>query len=502
MFPRGITLDLLGVLLDAGGEVAGALVDARPALPRLLQRLVDRGLVFRYLDVDQKTLTWTAHPFVRERFAKLLGCPASAVFGAVAERLGQGLERRPENKPTDVALLDRYELQIEALRLAGRVQEAFDLYWFGLGGFTHLGFVLGDYTRGYRILQGFVPKNGDLGRFGEGLAPNDKSVGLNALALMARRLGRLQEALAVREEDDARNRQMNVPKLSSIGLQNTSDLAIDLGQLQRARCAADAAFAEAALAKSDEQQKFSLASRAWAAHLAGDMAAALDNFAAAIALDKKQLLCSLDGQHRARLHLDSGDAPACREIVDAGLDIARRQAWNFELPAWHALLARLALAEQQDPQPHITEIRGWTARTGAMEWIIEAHLVSARRAVAQQSLVTALAEADDGLRQARLCGYRLKEIELLVTQSAIHLAWPDASQALQAARQALDLSTDPDCGYAWGEADAAHAWGLAFVALGQPEPARRAFTLALAVRQRIGHPQLAATQQALARLGN
>ena len=44
------------------------------------------------------------------------------------------------------------------------------------------------------------------------------------------------------------------------------------------------------------------------------------------------------------------------------------------------------------------------------------------------------------------------------------------------------------------------AWGQAFVALGQPEPARRAFTQALAVRQRIGHPQAAATHTALAAL--
>ena len=135
-----------------------------------------------------------------------------------------------------------------------------------------------------------------------------------------------------------------------------------------------------------------------------------------------------------------------------------------------------------------------------MQWIIEAHSLAARQALAQADLGRARAEAEDGLRQARLCGYRLKEIELLVTLSAIHLAWPDPAAALAAARQALDIATAPDCGYAWGEADAAHAWGLAFVALGQPEPARRAFTQALAARQRIGHPQAAATRTALAAL--
>ena len=50
------------------------------------------------------------------------------------------------------------------------------------------------------------------------------------------------------------------------------------------------------------------------------------------------------------------------------------------------------------------------------------------------------------------------------------------------------------------DADAAQAWGLAFVALAQPEQARRAFTQALAVRERIGHPQAQASRDALARL--
>ena len=158
------------------------------------------------------------------------------------------------------------------------------------------------------------------------------------------------------------------------------------------------------------------------------------------------------------------------------------------------------MAEGQDPQVHLSAIRTWTARSGELQWIIEAHTLAAQHALSQADLAGACAEAEDGLRQARLCGYRLLEIELGVTLSAIHLAWPDAAAALVAARQALDLSTAPDCGYAWGEADAAHAWGLAFVALGQPEPARRAFTQALAVRQRISHPQAAATRTALAAL--
>src|SRR5262249_23378208 len=48
VFPRGITIELLGTIVDAGGQVAGLLVNAKPVLARLLARLLDRGLVFRY----------------------------------------------------------------------------------------------------------------------------------------------------------------------------------------------------------------------------------------------------------------------------------------------------------------------------------------------------------------------------------------------------------------------------------------------------------------------
>ena len=73
-------------------------------------------------------------------------------------------------------------------------------------------------------------------------------------------------------------------------------------------------------------------------------------------------------------------------------------------------------------------------------------------------------------------------------------------RAVAAAREALDLATADDCQYAWGEAVAAHAWGTAFEALGQREHSQRAFRQALAVRERIEHPQADATRAALARL--
>src|SRR5262249_33561031 len=116
VFPRGVSRELLGTLIDAGGEVAGLLLNAKPRLVGLLGNLRARGLVFEYR--SGLAINWTAHPFLRESFGKLLGCPVERIFEVVSEALGAGLEKRPDNKPTKVDDLDCYERLIEVTRLA------------------------------------------------------------------------------------------------------------------------------------------------------------------------------------------------------------------------------------------------------------------------------------------------------------------------------------------------------------------------------------------------
>jgi tetratricopeptide (TPR) repeat protein len=163
------------------------------------------------------------------------------------------------------------------------------------------------------------------------------------------------------------------------------------------------------------------------------------------------------------------------------------------------LLAQIALAEDIDPTSHLDATRAWTSRTGDMAWIIEAHLLAARHQLARGDTQAALGEAETGLLHAVACGFGLLRIELLVALARIRLAWPDPPKAIQAAREALDLAAHPDCGYAWGEADAAQAWGEAYFANSELALAQRAFTRALEVRRRIEHPGVSETERWLAR---
>jgi tetratricopeptide (TPR) repeat protein len=209
----------------------------------------------------------------------------------------------------------------------------------------------------------------------------------------------------------------------------------------------------------------------------------------------------MQGSGYARHNLDLGDLAAARALCGHGLERARANNWNILFPWLHALLARIDLADGNDPTNYIAEVHAWTSRTGEMQYIIEAHLLTARHLLSSGDPQAALGEVESGLLHAVACGYGLLRIELLVALARIRLVWPDAPKAIQAAREALDLATHPDCKYAWGEADAAQVWGEAYFADHEMTLAKRAFTQALKVRKRIEHPGVAETQKWLVRTG-
>src|SRR5262249_1715808 len=64
----------------------------------------------------------------------------------------------------------------------------------------------------------------------------------------------------------------------------------------------------------------------------------------------------------------------------------------------------------------------------------------------------------------------------------------------------LDRATAPECGYAWGEADALHVAGRAHLKLGELDQAREMLTAALALRKRLGHAEVNRTRFALEEL--
>ena len=133
----------------------------------------------------------SAHPFLREFFKKLLGTvEPAALHEAIRFRLAQSVEVHPAKRPTDTALLDRYELLIDHTRRSGKVKDACRLYSFTLGGYSHVGKTLGENVRGSRILAGLL-RDPDLSAE---LSVKDRWEMLKDAALYDRNLGDLTAA--------------------------------------------------------------------------------------------------------------------------------------------------------------------------------------------------------------------------------------------------------------------------------------------------------------------
>lgn len=152
-FPRGIDPGMALRLADLGGVIAGALKDARQSsIEAALKRLERIGLATR-----APSGRFTAHPFIRQHFRALLGAQdEAAIHEAERARLQLSLELRPNAPPTTVAALDTLEALLVHTVLAGRVEEASELYFVTLGGFRHLGLELGELARGLRLMKAFA----------------------------------------------------------------------------------------------------------------------------------------------------------------------------------------------------------------------------------------------------------------------------------------------------------------------------------------------------------
>jgi hypothetical protein len=171
---------------------------------KVLKALVDRHLV-----LDEGEGKYSVHPAVRDHFARLSVAKdyARAWHDLIREQMIQ-LCRRPGLKAIEGRTLDLVEEAIHHALEAGRVDEAIALYNHELGGVRHLGWKLGEMSRGQRILRQFdpCPEAWDLAWYLRALGEYEEAYGLHPPAFFRADLrllqGRLPEVAA--EGDDGR----------------------------------------------------------------------------------------------------------------------------------------------------------------------------------------------------------------------------------------------------------------------------------------------------------
>jgi tetratricopeptide (TPR) repeat protein len=498
LFPRGVKVELLGWIVQSGGAVAGFLIGLTDhQLVKHLERLKVLGLVFRY--ETHRQAVYSAHPFLREFFQNLLGTKPESVHESVRAKLAPSLDAKPKVPPSDPASLDQYELLIEQTLLADRVQEAYGLYWYGLGSYRNLGWVVGDSTRGLRILERFVP-GGDFSFIERHLPRGDQTNLVNALALFAKDQGDLSRARMgltyCRSLDADASDQRN----ESVHAQNLALVELDAGHFRQALECSESALSLAAEAKDDSELWKSLGCRATAHFALGDITPATADFQRAAELPGPQpgLLVSTVGIWEAEGKLLRGDRFGALNQTQANREFAARRNYNDDLCLCNALLTRLLLPDDTaKATQHLQDARAFANCSGDVDLQLHCFHSACELHRHLGDLPQSIAEAESGILLADTCGFGKFSIDLRLALAETYLAAGDAHKALQNARNALDRSEAPDCQYAWGKADGLHFCGVAHLRLGEHELARQRLTAALEIREHLGHGRIEETRRAL-----
>jgi tetratricopeptide (TPR) repeat protein len=498
LFPRGVKVELLGWIVQSGGEIAGALIGlADHQLMRHLENLKTLGLVFRY-ETDQQVI-YSAHPFLREFFRNLLETKPESVHESVRAKLAPSLEARPTTYPSDPAILDQYELLIEQTLLAGRIQEAFHLYWYGLGEGRNLFWVLGENTRGLRILERFVPGD-EFSVLEPHLPQPERSALVNNLGVFASALGDLTRGRKAFGYCGRVYAEVSDQEGTSISAENVSHIELNAGRFREAFNSAQSAVSLANEANDDNRVLYSLAFRAAIYFAIGDIPASVADFKRAAELRGNPLL-STWGMYEAECRLIRGDRSGALSQTRANREYAVSYNYNIDLCKCNALLTRLLAPE--DPSQaaqHLKDARGFAERSGSVELQLRCFHAACELHRRLGDFPQAITEGEAGILLADTCGFGKYSIDLRLATGEAYLAAGNARKALQNARNALDRSEEPECQYAWGKADGLHFCGLAHLQLGERELARQRLSAALEIRERLGHGRVEETRRALSRI--
>jgi class 3 adenylate cyclase/tetratricopeptide (TPR) repeat protein len=491
LFPRGVKVELLGWIVQTGGEVAGFLIGfTEHQLANHLEKLKALGLVFRY--ETNRQIVYSAHPFLREFFRNLLVAKPESIHESVRAKLAPSLEAKPKTSPSDTAILDQYELLIEETLLAGRVKEAFDLYLNGLGGYRNLGWVLGDSTRGLRILERFVPKD-DFTVTEPNLPPRNRSQLVNDLGLFAQNQGGLSRARRAYAYCRLLDATASDPTNESIDVQNLVEAELSAGHFRQALDYSEIAVELAGKAKDDTD----LCYRATAHFALGDIIDATADFQRAMELNDEPLR-SLNAIREAEYKLLRGDRAGALSQTQANREYAVQYNLGMDLCRSNSLLTLLLLPDDHSQAAqHLQDARDFANRSGNVELQLACFHSACELHRHLGDLPQSITEAEAGILLVDTCGFGKYSIDLRLALAETYLAAGDPHKALQNARKALDLSEAPDCQYAWGKADGLHFCGVAHLRLGEHELARQRLTAALEIRERLGHGRIDETRRAI-----
>lgn len=415
-------------------SLAGPLaeLDAQ-SLDQVVNSLVGRHLVLR-----ERNGSLSVHPAVRDHFYRLATAQNHGGWNDLLREQLIGLVRRPGKRfPELPAELDLVEEAIHHALAGGRSDEAARLFTDVLGGLRHLGWKLGEMSRGLRILRQLnpCPDRWALGWFSRALGEFEAAYRHNPLPWFRAEIRLLQGRL---------------PEVAALGEPTrTATAAFLMGQTT------DLPPQPMGTAISRDQLRAYLNP-----HTSGQQAAVLE-----------------------KLYLEMGweGDRAHSQLVQAESAVRRQ-------------------GDPSRSRQFLAAAATWIFHSGSVEHLAHWHLIHARLARQSMDWEPAHAALEEGLHLTRLCSLELFHIELLCEQAELSLAERRAHEAEVAARDAMVRAQAARCQFAWGAAAARDVLARALLEQKRLPEARATWGQNLVLQYQIGDPRAAETLAQLERL--
>jgi transcriptional regulator with XRE-family HTH domain len=507
VFPGGVGEDALLLVIRAGGEIAGSLAGWDVAnLRRSLARLERLGLIFSSQpgapSIQEKSSAirgYSTHPFLRQYFKSLLLEPPERVWAASTGLPIARLDAIPRSPPKDGPTLDGYEALIGFMLAADRPADADRIYSRALGGFPNLGLALGDMSRGARILRGFAA-DADPRRMPASLPDGVRASLAYEWGLYTGALGDLAFASRCYEAHNEIAEDMGVPRILATGLRTLAYTERLRGELQAARAHIERSAAVADAGGELEHWARGIALLAAILHDMGEVAAPAAHFQHLRRLGVQPI--ARRGLWEAERDLALGNRKEARDLTAGNLLECSRLGWEGHVAHCHAVLGLIEVGENEAAaREHLAHARRWASISGEVEMGLRCAELEGRIELSSGRLAEAAKVAAEGLRTSEACGFRLFRLRFSVIAARSELDQKNKNKNRNPRRAAEELAralaeAAPDD--AWGRADALHWAGVAWAKAGEGARAKALLKDALALRERLKHPETGATRQALA----
>jgi hypothetical protein len=500
VFPRGVTVEVIGHLINAGGEAAGQLAGCTQLqVLQILEDLRGLGLVFRYDTAHGQT--FTAHPFVREFFEKLLGVADSKqIHEVVCWKLGESLVRRP-SEPTDPADLDRLESLIRHTRGAGRTRAAFRLYHDALGGCPHLAWKLGEYSRGLRIASDLLVVGDPTGT--TGLSTTELVSLFSDLGAYSSVVGSLQSALDFHTTELRCATQTGQHDIVSDAYQSIAKIYLIQCRLEVASATADKAITHDEGVPGGKALACSAALAGVTRLGLGEVGEARQLFQRARQAEGGELL-GFRGCQEGEFLLALGQYSTVARRMKRNHKVCEGRLQASAARSCILLGHVFAPRKQRAATEYLNKARTFCDQSGHLEVALRCYHLAAEIARHERDFSSAVAEAEAGIQLADSCGFGRSSLDIRTVLAQICLAADNPRDAIEPAEWVLRRSQEEDCRYAWGIADSLHLLGVAHARLrgkGSKTKARDYLTRAAEKRKPLEHPGLKETEDELRKLG-